>query len=139
MQNIDINKRVFSVLGVLQAFIGIGATGGGFILLLDPSGGILGVPISFLEGSPFADYFIPGLFLLTVNGFGSLVGAGLSLSRRHYAQEAAIILGVILIAWIVIQLLIIRSVSWLHVLYFLLGAVELGVGLYIKRSKVTFV
>ena len=120
-------------LGVLQAFIGLGALGGGFMLVIDPSGSALGVPLSFLKGSPFPDFLIPGIFLLVVNGIGSLIGAGFSFSRRRYAQEIAIVLGTILVAWIVIQVIIIGSFSWMHVLYFILGVVELGLGLYIRR------
>ena len=58
-------RKVFIVLGILQAFIGLGAIGGGFMLVKDPSGFALGVPLNFLEGSPFQDFLIPGIFLLT--------------------------------------------------------------------------
>ena len=135
MENTNINKNLYTGLGVLQAFIGLGALGGGIMLVIDPSGSALGVPLSFLEGSPFPDYLIPGIFLLVVNGVGSLIGAGYSFSRKRYAQEIAIVLGSILVAWIVIQVIIIRSFSWLHVLYFILGVLELGIGLYIWRRR----
>ena len=127
--------KVYVGLGALQAFIGLGALGGGFMLVRDPSGSALGVPLSLLEGSPFPNFFIPGMFLLAVNGVGSIIGAGLSFTRRRYAQEIAIVLGAILVAWIVIQVVIICSFHWLHVLYFILGVVELGIGLYIRRRR----
>jgi hypothetical protein len=101
----------------------------------DPSGSALELPMSLLEGSPFPDFLIPGMFLLAVNGVGSMIGAGLSFARRRYAQEIAIVLGAILVAWIVIQIVIISSFHWLHVLYFILGVVELGIGLYIRRRR----
>ena len=75
------------------------------------------------------------MFLLAVHGIGSMIGAGLSFTRRRYAQEIAIVLGAILIAWIVIQIVIISSFHWMHVLYFILGVVELGIGLYIRRRS----
>ncbi len=127
--------KLYIGLGALQAFIGLGALGGGFMLVIDPSGSALGVPLSFLEGSPFTDFLIPGIFLLVVNGIGSLIGAGFSFTRRRYSQEIAIVLGAILVAWIVIQVIIIRSFSWIHVLYLILGVVELGLGLYIRRHR----
>jgi len=127
--------KVYYVLGALQAFIGLGALGGGFGLVRDPSGSALGLPSSFLEGSPFSDFLIPGIFLLAVNGIGSMIGAGFSFTGRRYAQEIAIVLGGILIAWIVIQIVIIRSFHWLHVLYFIAGVVELGIGLYIRQRS----
>ena len=135
MENTNGKKKVYFGLGSLQVFIGIGAIGGGFMLVKDPSGSALGVPLSFLEGSPFPDFLIPGIFLLAVNGIGSILGAVLSFTRRRYAQEIAIVLGAILVAWIVIQIVIIRSFSWMHILYFILGVVELGIGLYIRRHQ----
>ena len=127
--------KVYIVLGALQAFIGLGAMGGGFMLVSDPSGSALGLPLSFLDGSPFADFLIPGIFLLAVNGVGSMIAAGLSFTRRRYAQEIAIVLGAILVTWIVIQVVIISSFHWLQVLYFILGVVELGIGLQIRRRR----
>ena len=135
MENTDVKMKVYIGLGILQAFIGLGALGGGFMLVRDPSGSALELPMSLLEGSPFPDFLIPGLFLLAVNGVGSMIGAGLSFTRRRYAQEIAIVLGAILVAWIVIQIVIISSFHWLHVLYFILGVVELGIGLYIRRRR----
>ena len=135
MENTDVKMKVYIGLGILQAFIGLGALGGGFMLVRDPSGSALELPMSLLEGSPFPDFLIPGMFLLAVNGVGSMIGAGLSFARRRYAQEIAIVLGAILVAWIVIQVVIISSFHWLHVLYFILGVVELGIGLYIRRRR----
>ena len=135
MENTNFNMKVYIGLGAIQAFIGLGALGGGFMLVRDPSGSALELPMSLLEGSPFPNFLIPGMFLLAVNGVGSMIGAGLSFTRKRYAQEIAIVLGAILVAWIVIQVVIISSFHWLHVLYFILGVVELGIGLYIRRRR----
>lgn len=135
MENSVVKRRLFTGLGLLQGFIGLGALGGGFLLVKDPSGSAMGFPLSLLEGTPFPDFLIPGIFLLVVNGMGSVVGAGLSLTKRRYAQEIAVVLGAILVAWIVIQVIIIGSISWLHLLYFILGIAELGMGIYIRRHR----
>jgi len=135
MEYTDARLKIYIALGALQAFIGLGALGGGIPMVMDPSGGILGLPLDFLEGTIFPNYLIPGIFLLAVNGVGSIIGAGLSFVRNRYAKEIAIVLGVILMAWIVIQVNTIRSFHWLQVLYFILGTVELGLGLYIRRRR----
>ncbi len=135
MENKTGRNKLDVALGSLQALIGLGAVGGGFLLITDPSGEALGLPLSLLEKSPFPDFLIPGLFLLAVNGIGSLIGAGLSFTGKRYAPESAMILGAILVAWIVIQVAMIRSVGWLHVLYFILGFTELGMGWYIRRHR----
>jgi len=126
---------MYITVGLLQAFIGLGAIGGGLMLLIDPSGAAMGLPVSMLEGSVFPDFLIPGLFLFSVNGLGSLLGAVLSFTKHHYAPLAALVLGAILVAWIVIQVGIIQSIHWLHALYFVLGLVELVLGLLVMRRQ----
>jgi len=135
MEKFNLRRKVHLALGSLQTLIGLGALGGGFMLIKDPSGSALGVPLDFLEGSPFPDFLIPGIFLLTVNGIGTLIGAFYSFKRKKYAPEIAIVLGAILAAWIVIQVLIISSFSWMHVFYFILGFLELGLGVYLRRIR----
>ncbi len=120
-------------LGLLQVFIALGAMAGGFVLLRDPSGSGMGLPVEMLEGSVFPDFYVPGLFLFTVNGLGSMLGAFLSFTKNGYAGPAAIALGLILVAWIVIQVSIIREMHWLHALYCALGLVELVLGWVVVR------
>lgn len=115
-------------LGVLQAFVGLGAVAGGLGLILDPSGTNVGLPIEMLESSPFTTFLIPGIVLFTVNGLGSLVGALLTFTRRRRAAEMAMALGAFLVAWIVIQVYWVRGIHWLHVLYFVLGLIECALG-----------
>lgn len=135
METTSVKRKAYLGLGSLQALIGIGALVGGFMLLIDPSGSKLGLPIELIEGSPFSDFLIPGIFLFSVNGVGSMIGAGFSFAKRQYAPQIAIILGALLVAWILIQVLIIHSLSWMHFLYFGLGVIELVYGFYLKRDQ----
>ena len=136
METFNGNIKAYFGLGALQALIGLGAIGGGLLLVVDPSGSALGVPASLLEGSIFPNFLIPGIFLMVVNGFGSVIGAIFSFTKRQYTQGIAIVLGVILVSWIVIQVIIISSIGWLHGIYFILGIIELWLGMYIKRHIV---
>jgi hypothetical protein len=121
-------------LGALQLFIGLGAVAGGLGLALEPSGANLGIPLGLLEGSPFASYLIPGIVLFAVNGLGSLVGAAASFTRRRYAGEIAMALGLFLVAWITVQVYWFAGIHWLHVLYFGLGALEFVLGWALQRA-----
>ena len=62
----------------LEVLLGIGALGGGLVLVLAPRGEIMPLPLSALAGSPFETYLGPGLILFTVLGLGPLVAAGLA-------------------------------------------------------------
>lgn len=81
--------------------MGIGATAGGITILVDAEG--MGLDPAWIEGSPFADYTVPGLFLLAVIGGGMLLTAGLALARSPLAPLAALGLGLILLTWLGIQ------------------------------------
>ena len=127
-------KRLFNGLGVLQAFIGVGAVAGGLGLALDPSGKSLGVPLELLTETPFATYLVPGIVLFAVNGLGSLAGAGASFARHRYAGEAAMALGAFLMAWILIQVYWMSGFHWLHWLYLSLGIAEVALGWSVRSE-----
>ena len=134
------NKHlVYVSLGILQIFIGLGAVAGGIVLIIDPSGSIMGLPLDLLHGSPFPDYLIPGLFLFLINGVGSLLGSISTFVKKFYAGEIAVALGIILIVWIIIQVLIIEGFHWIHALYIGLGFLELLLGtiVYCKKKMAT--
>lgn len=122
-------KRIRNVLGILQVFIGIGAIPAGLSLITDPTGAGLGMPMDMLAGSPFPNFLIPGLVLLTVNGLGSLVGAVLTFRRQRFAPLVAIGLGIFLIGWIAVQLIMPNlGFHWLHPTYLILGIAEAALG-----------
>jgi hypothetical protein len=122
-------KSIVIALGILQIFIGIGAVPVGFMFMVDPTGASLGFPLEWLADTLFQNYLVPGIFLFTVNGIGSLMGAFLTLRRDPSANLAAVGLGVFLMAWIVVQVITFGPPPhWLQILYFVLGAVELLLG-----------
>jgi hypothetical protein len=60
-------KKLVPVLeGIVQAFVALGALPCGVLLMVYPNGSVLNMPLSMLKGSPFADFFWPGLILFTV-------------------------------------------------------------------------
>ncbi len=128
------NKWIIYGLAAWQLFIGLGAVVGGLGLVLDPSGGNLGLPLAWLERAPFPDYLIPGLYLLLVNGVGSLVGSVLSWRRRHYAGEIGMALGALLMLWIIAQVWWIGLSHWLQPVYFSFGVVELSLGRQVRAG-----
>ena len=77
-------------LGMLQTFIGIGAVPAGISMIFDPSGGSLGMSLDMLTNTPFSDFLIPGIFLLAINGIGSLIGGAASFLRYRLAGELAV-------------------------------------------------
>lgn len=126
-------KSLSVVLGILQVFIGIGAVPADLMMILDPSGSSLGMPLSMLANTPFSNFLIPGIFLLMVNGIGSLLGGLASFRRYRHADKIAIGLGTFLILWIAAQVWW-MGLHWLHIVYVVLGIVELVLGLMLRKK-----
>lgn len=125
------------LLVALLLLLAVNALYGGGALVADPSGGLLGMPVSLLAGSPFRDYLVPGLMLLALLGAFPLVVAWGLWFRPAWARlgrfevdgawPAAHIVGVSLIVWILVQMTILRF--FLQPVLLVLGIAIIGVGL----------
>ena len=125
------------VLIVLLLLLGISALGGGAGLIIDPSGDALGMPVSLLAGSPFHDYLVPGVILFGLLGVCPAVvvfmlwfrpnWARMPRAGLHGAWYAAMVLGIALIVWILVQMTILRF--FLQPILLALGVGIIGVGM----------
>jgi hypothetical protein len=97
-------------LGGLLAFGALNAFAGGYYGM----SGAEDVPREWLEGSPFEDYFIPGLVLFVVVGGSLLAAAIFVFVGLHLARLVAIAAGVVVLGWLVVETLIIGYVSWMQ-------------------------
>lgn len=128
-------RHIYIYLGIIQLFVALGAFPAGYSMLVEPDGSGLGMNPGFLEGSPFPDYFIPGLFLFTVNGIFNLAGAILSFFKWKFTGWIGIGLGASLIIWITVQVLSIQMYHFFQPVYFIIGAIEIVLGyLWIKAN-----
>jgi len=122
-------KRVKTVIIALQLLVAANAVGGGIYGLA----GAKNVPTEWLEGSPFASYTVPSLFLLCVIGGGMLVATAAWLLRRRIAPWISLGMGVVLMSWIVAQLAIIGAVSWMQPASFAAGLLIAALAVYALR------
>lgn len=112
--------RPLPVMWVLSAtllFLALGGIGGGVLLVQDPTGGSLQMELALLTATPFVNYFLPGLILLFVFGFGSLallyalwelpkvdfLAKLTSFTHEHWSWDFTVLLGVFLLVWLVVQ------------------------------------
>jgi hypothetical protein len=116
-------SRVAKGALALEVVLATGALGGGLILMLAPRGEILPLPLSALAGSPFDTYFVPGVILFGVLGFGPLVAARLAWTRNPVAPIAAFVVGAGLLIWVGVEVAIIgySNEPPLQAIYAILG------------------
>jgi hypothetical protein len=112
-------------------WLGIGALAGGIALITKPDGSNMGFDTGILTGSPFGDFLVPGLILGGLFGVGSFVVAGMGLRHQPLAPFLAFGIGCAQMTWIVVQLAIIRELSFLHPTMF-------GIGLIIATAAMAW-
>lgn len=97
------------------------AVGAGIALVANGAG----VPVAYLEDSPFSSYLVPGLILGVVVGGTQLCAAISLLVRGGRGMLLAAVAGFGMQIWIFAELAILREYSPLQTAYFALGALEL--------------
>ncbi|SEM68165.1 hypothetical protein E3O25_15075 [Cryobacterium sp. TMT1-3] len=115
-------KLVFRVLVGLLVFGAVSACAGA-VLGIAANGA--GVPLSYLAGTPFSSYVVPGLILGIVVGGTQLASAVALLAHWRVALILSTIAGFGMVIWVFAELAVLTEYSWLQTLYFGLGAVEL--------------
>ncbi len=109
------------LLGTLL-FCAVSSFGGAWLGIVANGGG---VPLRYLQGSPFSSYLVPGLILGVVVG-GTQLAAAVGLWRRSgWALTASVVAGFGMLIWIFVELAVITEYSALQTIYFALGSVEL--------------
>jgi len=109
----------------IELITALGALPVGWSLMTDPSGSGMGLPSAWIAGSILGTYFIPGIYLLLMNGLGMLVAVGLTLYRHWSAPWWTAVLAVGLIVWILVQFALMPETSPLQ-WFFLASGLALG-------------
>jgi len=112
----------FWSLVVVTIFNALSAIGGGIAMLATDG---LGMPSSFLASGPFTSFTVPSLILLIVVGGSQAVASALLLARRDSALLWSSIAGFGMLIWIFAETALINGISWLQVLYFATGMLQL--------------
>lgn len=120
-------SRVF--LLIIIAFNGLSGLAGGTGLITDPSAEALGMTTTWLEGTPFKNYLIPGIILFLFNGVGNITVFILGLTEKPFFGKSATAFGLIMMIWIITQVIMIGYQSFLQPLYFSTGLIQLIVGI----------
>lgn len=108
---------------IVTVFNALSALVSGVAMLLTDG---LGMPLSFLETSPFTSFLWPGVVLVVVVGGTQAFAAVLLTLRREAALLWSAVAGFGMLIWIFIETGLIREWSWLQILYFATGVVQLA-------------
>jgi len=132
-----------NVLLVLLMFLGLGALAGGGMLIISPSGKLIGMPLEMLVKSPFKSFLLPGIILFTILGvapclliFALMKKPVCTFAERinlfkdmHWAWTFSIYVAFGLIGWLQAEMMFIQAVHWLHAFYMLFALIIIFVTL----------
>jgi hypothetical protein len=116
-------KALRTTLAIGHSLVGIGALAGGLGAVLNPAAP-MGMPASALRLGPFRDFLVPGLFLMIVLGAGNLGAGAIAARKCRYYGITSGAMGATMLAWIAIQCWILQDVVALHVIFFIIGAIQ---------------
>jgi menaquinone-dependent protoporphyrinogen oxidase len=102
---------------------GITAIAGGLALVVSPDGALVHMPTSTLSHSPFSTFLMPGLLLLLAVGITNVIAGWLIVRDRLHANAWAFAGGAALLGWIVTQIVMLRSINALQLVYFAIAVV----------------
>lgn len=126
-------SRIEWVIIALEVFLILGAVTGAAGLLSAPDGSAMGWTTDQLRGTPFADYFIPGLILLAANGLLPAAVVVAALRRSAWANWGHVAVGCVLVGWIATQLALVGYGALIQPLFGLLGLIIAGLGVAAMR------
>lgn len=122
---------------LLLLFNAIGALYGGWSLITHPDGSDLQLSLDLLEQTPFDNYLIPGIILFVGNGLCSLAVFVVMMLNIKVYSWLVMLQGVVLTGWIIIQMILIQTVYFLHVILGSVGLLLIVCGwvLMIRQKK----
>jgi hypothetical protein len=127
------------VLLIVLGYEAAGALVGGALLIAAPDGRLMKMPVRIMHGF-FPDFLIPGILLL---GLGILNGIAFYAVLQRKTNDwimAGLALGGFII-WFVVEIIILRELHWLHLMWglpVLLGSIA-GIPLMIGRNDTAVV
>ncbi len=127
------------LLIALTFAMGIAAGISGPLLFLAPDGHLMQWTTDMLKGTPFTDFFVPGLILFILVGLFSIFTAVALLrqpewpapnalnpwKKLHWAWAASLAAGVIILGWVIIETLLVGYISFLQPVIAIWGALIL--------------
>jgi hypothetical protein len=136
-------KASLYTLILLLGLLAVGAIFGGGALIISPSGELLKMPLSNLGASPFKDFLIPGIILISILGIvpGFLIFALLKQPKckiceslnffkdMHWAWSFCVYVAFALVIWIHVEVIFLHTVIWVHTFYIIFALIMLFITL----------
>lgn len=123
-----------SALFILLMFVALTSIVSGLLMISDPPGTLLNLPPDILRETPFKNFLIPGILLVGV-GLVNLFAGFCNAQRYRSRYKWSVVAGLLISGWIIIQMIMINTIHWLHLLYLLTGTGILYFAVRLEKSR----
>jgi hypothetical protein len=125
-------RGIRTTLVVVDLFAAVSAIVGAVGLLV----GYMNIPLSALDGTPFADFAIPALLLGIVVGGSALAAAVITLfGPRGIEPLASAFAGSVMVVWMTVEVAMVGLVVWVQAAYFVVGLLMIGLAALLQRAE----
>lgn len=101
------HKGIRITIASIETLIGLSALGGGAAVATGAFGFDEWLPRSWLDGTPFLDYTLPGLVLLVVIGGGMVLAAASIFVAHEWAVLLSMAMGLVMVGFEAVEILVI--------------------------------
>lgn len=123
-----------SLLFILIMFVALTSIVSGLLMISDPSGKLLNLPLTLLNDTQFKDFLTPGI-LLTFVGAMILLAAFFNAQQYRGRYSLSIGAGILISGWITAQMILITTVHWLHFIYLFTGLMIIFIAFKLKSIE----
>jgi hypothetical protein len=125
-------RGIRTTLIAVDLFAAVSAIVGAVGLLV----GYMSIPLSALNGTPFADFAIPALLLGIVVGGSALAAAVIALfGSRGIVPLASAFAGSVMVVWMTVEVAMVGLVVWVQAAYFVVGLLMIGLAGLLQRTE----
>ena len=128
-------KRARTIALVLLFFLGLSALPAAIVMLVDPSGMNMGLPMELLDQTPFTNFLFPALLLGFFIGILSLFFAFLVIKRHRLQVWMIMFQGSVLMTWLTAEVIMGIYYPLLTLPYYLVATLLLSCGCLMSLSK----
>ena len=123
-----LDRREWDALALIHGFVGFWAVAGGIGLLTGA------MPSTYLDGSTFSSFTIPGLALGVLVGGSSLLAAFRVWRYEDNALMTSLFASLVLAGWFVVQLAEVGLISWMQPFFIAVLGVQAALAVRLRRQ-----
>ncbi len=121
-----------TILFILISFVAITSVLSALLMMSIPDGSMLNLSTTFLKGTLFRDFLLPGFLLLSFVGSVNLLAVIFNISNHPQKYNWSLAAGIVTMLWLLIQFLLIHQSLSMDIIYAFIAVSIILISLQLK-------